>query len=286
MEPFEPTEPRESGASAARGDDLRTVRDYYAGGDEHDRLRTGAGRLELLRTQDVLRRLLPSSPVSILDVGGGTGAHARWLAGDGHRVRVVDPVPRHVELARRLPGVEAAAGDARALDADEGSWDVVLLLGPLYHLTDAADRARAWREAVRVVRPGGLVVAATISRFASLHDGLRTSLLDDDAFRGMVARDLAEGRHQPPPGSPWWWFTDVYLHHPDEPLEEARAAGLPAPERFAVEGSAGLLPEAEIDARLDDPERRRRLLWALREVEREPSLAGVSNHLLTVARRP
>ncbi|MFC7326681.1 class I SAM-dependent methyltransferase [Marinactinospora rubrisoli] len=283
---MEPTEPAGSGESTAGPDALGTVRAYYSGGQEHDRLRSGVGRLELLRTQDVLRRWLPAAPVSVLDVGGGTGAHARWLAGDGHRVRLVDPVPEHVAVARRLPGVAAVAGDARALDADDESWDVVLLFGPLYHLTDPADRARAWREAVRVVRRGGLVAAATVSRFASLHDGIRTGLLSDDAFRAMVRRDLAEGRHRPPPGSPWWWFTDVHLHHPDEPLAEARAAGLPEPRRFAVEGPAGMLPDAEVDAWLDDPERRRRLLWALRQVECEPSVMGVSNHMLTLARRP
>ncbi|MEU0570324.1 hypothetical protein ABZ297_33740 [Nonomuraea sp. NPDC005983] len=53
---------------------------YYQRGGELTRLREGRGRLEFWRTQDVLRRVLPSAPARVLDVGGGTGVHAEWLA--------------------------------------------------------------------------------------------------------------------------------------------------------------------------------------------------------------
>jgi 2-polyprenyl-3-methyl-5-hydroxy-6-metoxy-1,4-benzoquinol methylase len=94
---------------------------HYAQGKEDARLRHGPGRLELWRTQDVLRRLLPAAPARVLDVGGGSGVHAEWLARDGHEVELVDPVPLHVEQAARLPGVTARAGDARALPAHEAA---------------------------------------------------------------------------------------------------------------------------------------------------------------------
>ena len=71
-------------------------RDRYV---EADRLaRSGHGRLEFLRTQELLRRWLPPASV-VLDVGGATGAHARWLASDGHHVTLVDPVVEHVQQA-------------------------------------------------------------------------------------------------------------------------------------------------------------------------------------------
>src|SRR5439155_2231303 len=110
-------------------------------------------------------RALPPAPARILDVGGATGVYAGPLAEAGYAVHVVDPVPEHVARSAALPGVSAAEGDARALDKPDASHDAVLLLGPLYHLLDRADRVRAWREAGRVVRPGGVVVGATISRF-------------------------------------------------------------------------------------------------------------------------
>src|SRR5665647_549568 len=116
---------------------------------EDDRLRVSPhGRLEFLRTQELLRRHLPKPPARVLDVGGATGVHASWLAEAGYAVHVVDLVPEHVQQAAALgDGVTAAVGDARALDEPDAAADVVLLLGPLYHLIDGDDRLTALREA-------------------------------------------------------------------------------------------------------------------------------------------
>ena len=172
---------------------------------EEERITAGLGQLELVRTQEILRRHLPSPPARILDVGGGTGVHAAWLAEDGYDVHVVDLAPRHVEMVKRTLnslGVTAEVGDARALGFADHTFDVVLLFGPLYHLTDRDDRIRALRESVRVVRPGGIVAVAAISRFASLFDGLARGFLFDPEFRPIVERDLARGpapqSRQPP----------------------------------------------------------------------------------------
>ena len=110
---------------------------YYERGEEDQRLRVGAGRLEYWRTQDVLRRLVPPSS-RVLDVGGGSGVHAEWLAADGHQVELIDPVTLHVRQAERIPGVRAQLGNALDLRSPDGAFDVVLLLGPLYHLTERA----------------------------------------------------------------------------------------------------------------------------------------------------
>jgi SAM-dependent methyltransferase len=148
------------------------IRRYYESGIERDRLATdGPGRLEFLRTWDILGRTLPEPPARILDVGGATGVYAGPLAAAGYDVQVVDPVRAHVTAAGALPGVTAVEGDARQLPVPDACFDAVLLLGPLYHLTDRADRLTAWREAARAVRPGGVVIGAVISRFASLFDG-------------------------------------------------------------------------------------------------------------------
>ena len=107
--------------------DLHT---YYADRFvEDDRLRsTPQGQLEFERTRELLRRHLPTPPARVLDVGGATGVHARWLAEDGYQVHVVDLVPEHVAVAAALPGVTAAAGDARELAEPDGCADVTLLL--------------------------------------------------------------------------------------------------------------------------------------------------------------
>jgi hypothetical protein len=112
---------------------------------------------------------------------------------------------------------------------------------------------------------------------------MRDGMLDDPRFRKLLQVTLENGEHRPPPGTPW--FTTAYFHHPDEPAAEAREAGLEPLGTYSLEGAAWMMSDAEIGARLDDPERRENLMWALRQVEREPALLGISAHFLTLARR-
>jgi SAM-dependent methyltransferase len=250
---------------------------YYARGEEDGRLRQGSNRLEFWRTQDVLRRLLPTAPAKVLDVGGGSGIHAEWLARDGYEVELVDPVPLHVEQASRLPGVTARAGDARALPDEEASYDVVLMLGPLYHLPERADRVRALGEACRVVRPGGLVVAATINRFAGLHDMVLRECYFDPIQRANTDAISTHGRNG---GGP---FTTAYFAQPHETPEEFAETGLTVEGQYGLEGVAWLM--GGIEDWLDDQDRREAVLAAVRRTESEPTLLGTSGHLLTAGRR-
>ncbi|TYC02946.1 methyltransferase domain-containing protein [Micromonospora sp. WP24] len=260
------------------------IMDYYRQGGERDRLAAGAGRLEFLRTWDVLNRVLPEAPADVLDVGGATGVYAGPLARAGYRVHVVDPVPEHVAQAATRPGVTAVRGDARMLPVADHGFDAVLLLGPLYHLPIRAERVAAWREAARVVRPGGVVVAATISRFASLLDGFVWDYFSDARFRPLVERALTDGVHRNIDADRRW-FTSAYFHHPDELTAEVAEAGLHLRRRVAVEGplwmTGARLPEI-----LADPDLTDLMLEMLRAVEEEPSLLGASSHLLTIASAP
>ena len=182
-----------------------------------------------------------------------------------------------------LRGVHLAAevGDARSLPLAETSVDAVLLLGPLYHLPERGDRLKALAEARRVCRPGGVVIAAGISRFASMLDGLRGGYLDDAAFAAIAAGDLRDGRHLNPTDNPIW-FTTAYFHRPEELATECADAGLSHLATLAIEGPAWLL--SDLDARLADANRREVLLAALDALEAEPTLLGVSAHLVVVAR--
>lgn len=258
---------------------------HYETTTEEDRISSGIGQLELLRVQEVLGRHLPPPPARILDVGGATGIHARWLAQRGYEVRVIDIAPRHVEKAADELGplgVTARLGDARSLPEPDGAADVVLLFGPLYHLTERSDRLLALGEARRVVRPGGVVAVAAVNRFASLFDGLARGYLFDPEFVRIAERDLEEGQHRNPGDRPHW-FTTAYFHHPNELWGEVSEAGLAVTELVGVEGMAGWL--VQLAERWDNPEDRERILWSARAVEHEPSLAGLSAHLLLVAHR-
>ena len=158
-----------------------------------------------------------------------------------------------------------------------------MLLGPLYHLTERNDRLRTLTEARRVLRPGGVILAAAISRFASLIDGLKYGLLEDPTFAQIVALDLAEGQHRNPTDHPSY-FTTAFFHHPRELAEEIRVAGLELETLLAAEGPAMLVPD--LDDWWHDEARRQQLLALITHVETEPSLLGVSPHLMAIGRRP
>ena len=264
------------------------ILDYYGAGKEEQRLTASLGRLERIRTWEIMERHLPPPPARLLDVGGGTGVYALPLAGRGYQVHLIDPVSLHVERALALshtsqaPLASAHLGDARRLRVPDASVDVVMLFGPLYHLTARRDRVTALAEARRVLVPGGLLLSAYISRFASACDGIQEGALRDTTFEAIVDRDLMDGIHQNPTNRPEW-FTTAYFHRPEEIRPEIEEAGLCFDNLIAVEGPGWM--NQDLDAWLDDGAARERLLRVLRRLETEPSLIGASAHILAVAHR-
>lgn len=261
---------------------------YYSGYPEESRLATGLGRLEFERTKDILGRRLPPPPARVLDVGGAAGAYALWLADRRYEVHLVDASARLVEEARRRsaaaprPIASLSVADARHLPQADGVADVVLVMGPLYHLTEAADRLAALREAFRVLAADGAVVAVGISRYASALDGLVRRLSRDPRFARIRDRDLVDGQHRNDTDDERY-FTTAYFHRPDELSSELIAAGFHDVEVLGIEGPGWMLED--FDARWEDPAARHDLLEVARALETAPSTIGVSPHLLAVGRR-
>ncbi len=238
------------------------------------------GRLERIRTLELLAGVLPAAPAKVLDVGGGPGAYARELVTAGYQVRLVDLVPHHVEQARTgQPPLDAVVGDARALPEPDSSQDATLVLGPLYHLHERVDRVCVIREAIRVTRPGGPIVAAAIARFSGPIDFAATARFDE--------RTLAEARRLITSGvnDPEIGFTQAYFHRVAELREECREAGLENVVIHGVEGPAW--PAAE--AAVSDPTFPvifDAALQLARAYSSEPELVAVSAHLLVVGTAP
>ena len=262
---------------------------FYRQSQESKRLTDAKGQLEFVRTQEIVMRYLPPPPAVVLDVGGGTGRYACWLAKSGYEVHLVDPVDLHVEQAKEAsnqqpenPIASISLGDSRSLSFPSMSADAILLLGPLYHLIDESDRILALREAYRTLRNGGFVFAAGISRFTSLLDGFFKDLLSDSAFRDILAYDLETGHHHNPIGNPDY-FTDAYLHRPQVLQSELVEAGFQHQATLAVEGPAWIFETVE--NYWSDPDRRKIVLDLIRRIETEPSILGVSAHLLAVGMR-
>ncbi len=260
---------------------------YYETIDERSRLTRGAGLLELVRMQELIQRFLPAPPKVGLDVGGGPGRYSCWLARMGYEVHLVDVVDKHVGQARAAsvsqvdhPLASVTLGDARSLAHEDGSVDFLLLMGPLYHITDRSERLVALREARRVLKSGGTLIATAISRHAILMDGLRSGILDDPAFVSILSRDLADGQHRNDSDN-LGYFTTAFFHRPEELQSEVVDAGFDLKGLFSVQGPGEFTKDLE--ARMLEPAKRAQLLGLIRAVEQEKTLLGVGSHFIIVA---
>ena len=245
-------------------------------------------QFESTRIREVIIRYVPHPPAVVYDVGGGPGSYTCWLARRGYEVHLVDAVPRHVEQARAAsqtqpdhPIAELSVGDARQLNRADDSVDVVLMLGPLYHLTERSERIAALQESFRILRAGGVIFAVAISRYASTLGGMVEGVIDPEFIR-MADRDLYNGQHRNPNNQPAY-FTTAFFHDPDELKSEVKDAGFRLQGLFGVQGPVWLLQNLKDQWR--EESYRERLLNISRSLESEKSVIGVSKHIMAVARK-
>jgi ubiquinone/menaquinone biosynthesis C-methylase UbiE len=258
-----------------KASDSRLLKYYQESGAEQARLGRREGQLEFVRTKELLDRFLPRPRARIIDVGGGTGAYSSWLASLGHSVHLVDIVPAHVEGASRDRTFTAVVGDARALPVPNAGYDVALLLGPLYHLPESEDRRRALREARRVVRAGGMIVAAFICRAAPALDAYVKGWIDNPSAFELVREHLQDGVA----GSSQGGFSAVsYFHWPSEIRTELASCGFDTARVFGVEGPGWVA--SDFNDRWNTPEGRRIILECARTCEEHPEYQVLSAHLL------
>ncbi|WP_134739259.1 class I SAM-dependent methyltransferase [Nocardioides sp. 503] len=270
--------------------DRRVLAYYGTEFDESDRLvgRSGQGVLELERTLELVRERVASGS-RVIDVGGASGVYAAALAERGDDVLLVDPVPRHVEAAAAHGTFVAVRGDARALPTPDDRFDAALLLGPLYHLVDRADRLRALAEAARVVRPGGWVFAAGVSRLSAIAwvtviqpsvalaaTGVTTATAPLPEKWGRL---VADGAGELGPRG----FPGGHFHVADELEREVLDAGLVDVRVIGVEGPGG---QALDISRSHDPDLLDAARTLARAYESRPGLRDLSPHLLAMGRTP
>jgi ubiquinone/menaquinone biosynthesis C-methylase UbiE len=260
------------------------VQRYYDENAEHEWRRLESDRTEFALTMRALQEHLPPPALDVLDIGGGPGRYAIELAVRGYSVTLADFSAAELDIARAraaeqgvaLAGIERA--DARDLSRfADGSFDAVLMLGPLYHLLDEDDRRRAIREAHRVLRDGGVIFAAFITRYAVLrfwakYDPMRVAGDWDKYERQLVDGQVTEN----------YGFTDVYTARPEEVGPFVSSLGFRTVDLIGVEGVISMIRE-KVDALAgDDWERWMDVNYRL---AKDPSTHGITEHLLYVGRK-
>lgn len=262
---------------------MTDLRHFYATRSEGERLQRGIGQLESVRTRELLAGMLPDAPATIYDVGGGTGHYAGWLAEKGYTVHLLDAVPEHVRRAavQHSGLVSSLVGDARALPWPERSADVVLLMGPLYHLPQREDRLQALREARRVLKLEGILFGVIIPRWASALLGMLRGWMEDSDYAEMVWEELTTGLHRQPASWPQL-FVDGFFHSQADLEAELSETGFRQLRSAAIEGPAWMWRDFE--EAWEDASRRERILELARRAEQDPEVLATSPHVGVVCR--
>jgi len=256
--------------------------EHYSNNDEDARLASRHGSVEFLTTMRYIEKYLKPGD-RIIETGAATGRYSHALAQAGYEVDAVELVPHNIEVfkAKTQPGEKITITEGNALDLSgfaSNTYDITLLLGPLYHMYNQKDKRQALGEAIRVTKPGGVVFAAYIlSDGCILDSGFRRGAFDVAEFmqNGYFDSETFAASSEPK--------LIVELIRPDD-IDELMAA-FPATKRLhlvASDGYAIWMREA-VDA-MDDAQFGLYLRYHFATCERG-DLIGMSSHALDVFRK-
>ncbi len=252
---------------------------YYSNYDEDHRLDTRYGQIEYITTMKYIAKYLKDGD-RILEIGAGTGRYSHTLARMGYEVDAVELISHNIEIFRKNTEdgekVSITEGNATDLSAfAEDTYDVTLLLGPMYHLFTEAERNLALKEAVRVTKKGGTVFVAycmedpSIVQFGFIKGGLYTML-----EKGIFDFETFKARSNP---------DDLFVLHRVSEIEEMRSRLPVTPlHLIATDGYANHMRASF--AEMDDFMYESYIKYHLASCER-PDLLGMSHHTLDIFRK-
>lgn len=248
--------------------------EIYQRFDEEHRLNHSQwAQVEFLTTTHFIDGYLQPND-RILDIGAGTGAYSLHYAGQGYAVTAVEPVENNMEILMRhvRPCMDIKPVLGNALDLSglgDDRFDLVLCMGPLYHLGSEEQRRQCMREAKRVCKPGGKIFFAYLSN--DMVFVTEAFIYQKDPLRGANY----DGDFNMVPG-PFTFMT------PAQAREMARTEGLREIRHFRADGLSELMGPA-IDG-LDEQQFREWMGYHLHTCEK-PEWLGCSNHVVLVAEK-
>jgi ubiquinone/menaquinone biosynthesis C-methylase UbiE len=269
---------------------IREVYDFYNSGAEMGRLDRGLGKIEFCRTKEILSSYLSGKKI-VYDVGGGIGIYSSLLAGLGHQVHLLELAPSAVEYAHKHQNINhpyiTEACDARHINRMDESADIVLLMGPLYHLQNFEDRIQVIKEAYRVLKKGGLLFTTGISKFSSTTWALSTygkenECLDDPVYQAMIQEEITSGKHNKPKEYPHF-IAKAFFHTPNQLQEELEDVGFHTIRKCAIGGIVWFTPS--LDEKWENKASREILLKIIKMTESEDSVMGMSPHFMVVSKK-
>jgi ubiquinone/menaquinone biosynthesis C-methylase UbiE len=263
-----------------------SVERFYNTANEENRLKQGLGPLEFERNQELILRYLSKKKATLIDIGGGPGHYAQWLAGLGHNVHLVDPVQKHIASARIKSSKQnffhCHLGEAQNLHLQNEIADLVILHGPLYHLQEQSQRIKTLDEARRVLKPGGILLGFAINFTATTLASMLSGMLHEPEMFSMCIEELTSGLHNPPQNWPGL-LPEAYFHKPGELQLEVEEAGFTFLDMIGVETCVWL--EKDYFKSRGNAYRWSNLKRLISITEKEPSLLGLSPHMMVVARK-
>jgi len=176
----------------------KELTEFYNKYNEEKRLLRPYGRVEYITTMNYIEKYIGERKnLKIIDIGCATGRYALPLAEEGHQVTAVDIVPYNIGILKQKAekagiSIEAHVGDALNLKKyKDNSYNIVLYLGPIYHLFTADEKIQALKEAKRILKPGGLLfISYIMNEFGVLLYGIKEGQILDSISQGKLDQDF------------------------------------------------------------------------------------------------
>ncbi len=255
------------------------LQNYYEAYDENGRLTSKHGRIEYLTTLAYIEKYLKPG-MRVLEIGAATGRYSHTLAQKGYPVDAVELLEHNIEIFKQntVEGEPITITQGNAVDLSgfaSDTYDITLLLGPMYHLFTKEDQKKALSEAVRVTKKGGVLFTAyCMSDATVLTYGFMRGEIHDVIARGMVDPETFQTFSKP---------ENIIELHRKEDIDRLRA-GFPVTQLHFVAADGYTHHMKETVDQMDDKTYALYLKYHLSTCER-PELMGYSHHTLDIFRK-